>query len=59
MDVDPITVKEEDTDAMAEDVDEMGLHMVLHLTESRFAQRYPGFDVFKGETMIENGYIEE
>ncbi|KAJ2916731.1 hypothetical protein MD484_g3708, partial [Candolleomyces efflorescens] len=35
-----------------------GLQMVLHLTESRFAQHYPSFNVFEGAAMVGNGYIE-
>jgi hypothetical protein len=59
MDVDPVTTIEGEADRMAEDSEEGGLQMVLHPTESRFVQRYPGFDVFKGQTLIDNGYVEE
>ena len=38
------------------DLEEEGKH-VLHPTKSAYAMRYPNFDTFAGEPLIDNGYI--
>jgi hypothetical protein len=59
MDVDSGAFIEDKTDRMVEDIDETGLHMVLHPKESHFTQRYPGFDAFKAQPLTNNGYVED
>jgi hypothetical protein len=35
------------------------LQMVLHPTVSRYARRYPFFNLFKGEVLADNGYVSD
>ncbi|KAJ2922287.1 hypothetical protein H1R20_g14808, partial [Candolleomyces eurysporus] len=55
----PFDVEDPTGPIATEDDGELVLQLVLHPKLSRYAMRYPLFDVFKGEVLIDNGYIGE
>ena len=46
-----------DTGSLAGHLEGDEKHVVLHPTESAYSIRYPDFDAFAGQTLVDNGYI--